>query len=78
MQIGSWGDSLHKMSSPVFWEKVRKLFVSLSSAELAQRVVKVKMDCVFSVINYDIVKSEQLYKQFLIVYVVIDMLYFNL
>ena len=32
------GDNLHEMSNPVFWKKI-----NLSSAELAQRVIKVKM-----------------------------------
>ena len=29
------------MSNPVIWEKIRKQVISLSSVELAQRVVKV-------------------------------------
>ena len=33
-------DNLHKMSKPVFW-KNKKSIISLSSAELTQRVVKV-------------------------------------
>ena len=40
MQIVSHGDNLHKMSYPVFWGKIRKKVINLSSAELAQRVVK--------------------------------------
>ena len=35
------GDSFHEMPLPVFWEN-KKTIISLSSAELAQRVVKVK------------------------------------
>ena len=42
MQIVSIGDSLHEMSNPVYWEK--KENYHSSSAELAQRVVKVKKD----------------------------------
>ena len=33
---------LHEMSKPVFWENKKKNIIYLSSAELAQRVVKVK------------------------------------
>ena len=36
MQIVSIGDNLHEMSNPVFWEKIKKYIVNLSSAELAQ------------------------------------------
>ena len=42
MQIVSSGDNLHEISDPVFREKLRKNIISLSSAELAQMVVKVK------------------------------------
>ena len=42
MQIVSNGDNLHEMPNPVFWEKIRKNIISLSSTELAQTVVKVK------------------------------------
>ena len=42
MQIVSSGDKLHEMSNFVFWEKIRKYVMNLSSAELAKRVVKVK------------------------------------
>ena len=43
MQIVSSGDNLHEMSEPIFWEKkIRKNIINLSSAELAQCVVKVK------------------------------------
>ena len=41
MQIVSSGDNLHDMSNPVFWEKYENT-ANLSSAELAQRVVKAK------------------------------------
>ena len=41
MQIVSIGNNLHEMSNPVFWEKSGKI-TNLLSAELAQRVVKVK------------------------------------
>ena len=33
MQIDSWGDSLHEMSKPIFWEKYEKYFEK-SSAEI--------------------------------------------
>ena len=36
------GDSLHKMSNPVFWEKCKKKIISLSFTEFAQGVVMVK------------------------------------
>ena len=39
-QIVSIGDNLHEMSNPVFWDKKN---INLSSAELAKRVVKVKI-----------------------------------
>ena len=43
MQIVSNRDYLHDMSNHVFLEKKNmKTFISLSSAELAQRKVKVK------------------------------------
>ena len=43
MQIVSNRDNLHEMSNPYFLGKIRKkISSSLSSAELAQRVVKVK------------------------------------
>ena len=40
MQIVSIGDNLHEMSVSVFWGKNKKNVISLSSAELAKRVVK--------------------------------------
>ena len=45
MQVFSNGDNLHEMSNTVFWEKLKKKKIkitSLLSAELAKRVVKVK------------------------------------
>ena len=33
MQILSIGDNLHEMSNPVFWEKIRKKKIEMSSAE---------------------------------------------
>ena len=42
MQIVSKGDNLHEMSNPVFCEKLENV-ITLSSAKLAQRVVKVKV-----------------------------------
>ena len=42
MQIVSLGDNLHEISNPGFWEN-KKIIINLSSAELAKRVVKVKM-----------------------------------
>ena len=41
MQVVSAGDNLHEMSKPIFWEKYENIS-SLSSAELAQRVLRVK------------------------------------
>ena len=41
MQIVSYRDNLHEMSKPIFWENKKN--INLSSAELAQRVVEVKM-----------------------------------
>ena len=41
MQIVSNGDNLHEMSNPVSG-KNKKNIINLSSAEYAQRVVKVK------------------------------------
>ena len=41
MQIVSTGDNLHEISKPIFSKKNKKNIVKLSSAELAQRVVKV-------------------------------------
>ena len=42
MQIVSDGDTLHEMSTLVFFEKNKKNITKLSSAELGLRVVKVK------------------------------------
>ena len=39
MQIVSLRDNLHEMSKPIFWEN-KKNIMSLLSAELDQRVVK--------------------------------------
>ena len=39
-QIVSLGDNLHEMSKYIFWEN-KKIIIRLSSAEFAQRVVKV-------------------------------------
>ena len=33
MQIVSLGDNLHEMSYPVFWEKNKKKYFKMSSAE---------------------------------------------
>ena len=41
MQIVSKVENLYEMSNPVFWEKDKKNIISLSSAELSKRVVKV-------------------------------------
>ena len=38
----SWGDNLHEISNPVFWDKSEKKYHNLLSAEFAQRAVKVK------------------------------------
>ena len=43
MQVVSNGDNLHEISNPVFWEKEEKN-INLSSAELAQWMVKVNSD----------------------------------
>ena len=38
------GDNLHEMSNPVLWDKIRKnITAKLSSAELVQKVIKVKL-----------------------------------
>ena len=50
MQIVS-GDNLHEMSDPVFWKKIRKNIINLSSAELAQRVLNVERDLKYQIIN---------------------------
>ena len=50
MQIVSNGDSLHEMSNPEF-EKNKKN-ISLVSAELAQRVVKVKAQSSYFCLNF--------------------------
>ena len=46
MQVISLGDNLHEMSKPLFFffffDNIRKTITSLSSAELAKKVVKVK------------------------------------
>ena len=44
MQIVSWGDSLHEILKSVFREKIRKISWILSSAELAQWVIKIKVN----------------------------------
>ena len=41
MQIVSNGDNLHEMSNPVSWENNKKKIINISSADLAQRVLKV-------------------------------------
>ena len=48
MQIVSIGDNLHEMLNPVFWEKIKKSITNVSSAELAQKVVKVMSSSDFS------------------------------
>ena len=42
MQIVSLEDSLDEMSKTIFLKKERKNIINLSSADLAQRVVRVK------------------------------------
>ena len=50
MHIVSSGDNLHEMSDPVFWKKKKKkkkkkkYITNFWSAELAQSVVKVKLN----------------------------------
>ena len=42
-QCRPMGDNLHEMLNPVFWgKKNKKNITNLSSAELAQRVIKIK------------------------------------
>ena len=41
MQIASIGNNLHEMSDSVFW-KIKKSIISLSSAKLAKKLVKIK------------------------------------
>ena len=65
MQIVSKIDSLHEMSNFVFWENRKKNFIKLSSAELAERVIKsnmallhclkglVVLNCVYKNFNVD-------------------------
>ena len=42
MQIVSLGDNLHEISIPIFIQKSEKNKLELLSAELAQRMLKVK------------------------------------
>ena len=44
-------NNLHKMSKSIIVEKIRKIIVSLSSAEIAQRVEKVKENDLISLMN---------------------------
>ena len=45
MRIVFSGENLREMSKPVLWEKIRKKKdMNLSSAELAERVIKVQLD----------------------------------
>ena len=37
------GDNLHKMSQPIFWEKIRRM-LSICHLQNQPRVVKVKLD----------------------------------
>ena len=39
--VSAVGNNLHEMSNPVFWEN-KKIIINLSSAELAQRVIRIK------------------------------------
>ena len=55
MQIVTNGENLHEKSKPADWESKKKI-ISLSSAELAQRVVKVntdndKLKSIFSILD---------------------------
>ena len=43
MQIVSIGDNLHEMSN-LFSEKIKKNIIYLSSAKLAQRVIKINVN----------------------------------
>ena len=40
MQIAFSEDSFHEMSKSILWKKNKKTVIKLSSAELAQRVMK--------------------------------------
>ena len=51
MQIFFTGDHLYEMSN-LFYGKSKKYVISLSSAELAQRVAKVQLDQVIKVLVY--------------------------
>ena len=34
MQIVSLGDNLHEVSEPIFWKKIKKIIINLSSVEV--------------------------------------------
>ena len=50
MQIVSIGVNLHEKSYPIVWKKNNKN-INLSSAELARRVVKVKIQLNFNLLS---------------------------
>ena len=47
MQFVSLGDNLHEMSKTVYWGKKKENIINLSSAESAQKVVKVNKGNIF-------------------------------
>ena len=48
MQIISIGDNLHEMSNPILREQNKKNVINLSSAELAQQVLKVNYTAIYT------------------------------
>ena len=45
MQIVYFGDNLHELSKTIFWEKIRKNIINLSSAECTQsRILSEALD----------------------------------
>ena len=62
MQIISQWSNLHELLKPIFWKNKRTDFISLSSAEFAQRVVNFKL-LALSYIILTPPKSDLLYKR---------------
>ena len=56
MQIISIGDNLHEMSNPILREQNKKNVINLSSAELAQQVLKVNYTAIYT---YSMEKSHR-------------------
>ena len=61
MQIISCGDNLYKMSELIIWENTQKNINKVSSAELAQRVLKFDNTSIYRVINFAIQLSINFY-----------------